>query len=50
MELAENGSLYDSLRKKRRFKEAEAFEYFNQILTGLEYLHKNNIMHRDLKV
>lgn len=33
----------------QRVKEPEACNFFNQIIAGVEYLHKLNIVHRDLK-
>ena len=35
--------------KRGRLPEAEALEYFQQIILGVDYCHKHRIYHRDLK-
>lgn len=49
MEYASGGELFDFIVAKGRVKEPEACKFFQQIIDGIEYLHKLNIVHRDLK-
>ena len=49
MELAKGGELFNYIIDKRRLKEEEASCFFYQIISGMEYLHENNVVHRDLK-
>ncbi len=37
------------MKKKEKFTEEEALEYFTMILLGLDFLHDKSIFHRDLK-
>ncbi|MCQ2816547.1 MAG: protein kinase [archaeon] len=49
MEYAEGHELFDYIIKKSRLEEAEASKIFQDIISGIEYLHKLKIVHRDLK-
>lgn len=49
MELLHGGELFDYVIEKDYLDEAEAVYYMTQILEGLDYMHKKNIVHLDLK-
>jgi hypothetical protein len=49
MPLIEGGSLYDKLERDGAFDEKQAAELIRQIASGLDYLHRNEIMHQDIK-
>jgi serine/threonine protein kinase len=50
MELAENGTLFSYQNKQQRIGEAEAFKFFSQTLSAIQYMHNRDMMHRDIKV
>ena len=43
------GELFDYIVEKGRLMEDEARCFFQQILSGVEYCHRNMVVHRDLK-
>nr|XP_023922272.1 mitogen-activated protein kinase kinase kinase 1-like [Quercus suber] len=48
LELVTKGSLA-SLYQKYRLRDSQVSAYTRQILNGLKYLHKKNVIHRDIK-
>jgi serum/glucocorticoid-regulated kinase 2 len=50
IEFLKGGELYKHFLKKRRFQEEEAKFYAIQIAMAIGHLHKQNILHRDLKL
>ena len=49
MEYAEGKELFDYIVNKQRLDEYEACKFYQQIISGIEYMHMLNIAHRDLK-
>ncbi|KAI3927525.1 hypothetical protein MKW92_040246 [Papaver armeniacum] len=49
MERGKSGELFDHIIQKGRSQEDEARKFFQQIISGVEYCHKNMVVHRDLK-
>eukprot|EP01027_Heterolobosea_sp_BB2_P009656 GEZU01014225.1.p1 GENE.GEZU01014225.1~~GEZU01014225.1.p1 ORF type:complete len:246 (-),score=52.10 GEZU01014225.1:74-811(-) len=49
LELITGGELFDRIVSAKRFSEDQARRYFQQLITGIEYCHKQGIAHRDLK-
>ena len=51
LELAQNGALHRFLvDKQKTLSEFEAANILSQVVSGLHYLHSNNIMHRDMSM
>ena len=48
-EYAAKGEIFDWLVTNKRMSEKRAAETFSQILNAVNYCHKNNVVHRDLK-
>lgn len=49
MEYVRAGELFDYIVEKGRLGEHEARHFFQQIVSGVEYCHRNMVVHRDLK-
>lgn len=49
-EYASGGELFDYIVAHSKVKETEACRFFQQIISGIEYIHKLNIVHRYNKI
>ena len=43
-------SLMDLLRRRKRYTEPEARYYLVQLIAACHYMHRTNVIHRDLKL
>lgn len=50
MEYARGGELFEYVQSKGYLQEGEVRIIMCQIIRAVDYLHKNNIVHRDLKL
>ena len=48
-DICKGGELFDEIVAKGKFGEKDAAMLINQVLTCINYCHKNHIVHRDLK-
>lgn len=49
MEYVSGGELFDYIVKHGKLTENRARRFFQQIMSGVEYCHRHNVVHRDLK-
>ncbi|GLV39820.1 uncharacterized protein CBL_08114 [Carabus blaptoides fortunei] len=49
MEYADNGSLLDIIRRDTYIDEHRAKKWFKQLIEGVDYCHRNKVVHRDIK-
>uniref|UniRef100_A0A7S4AZT8 non-specific serine/threonine protein kinase n=1 Tax=Chrysotila carterae TaxID=13221 RepID=A0A7S4AZT8_CHRCT len=49
LELVTGGELFDKIVTAGRFDEPTARKYFRQLVSGVEYCHRQGVCHRDLK-
>ena len=49
LEYAKKGTMFHYIQNKGTLEEHEAFLFFTQVCSAVQFLHKNNFVHRDLK-
>ena len=49
MEYADNGSLFQYIRKNKGLNEYKTFQLFIQVVNAIYFLHENDLIHRDIK-
>jgi hypothetical protein len=49
MEYIKGGELFDKIVEVEKFNEEDSRFYFQQLIKGMSYCHKNGVAHRDLK-
>lgn len=50
LEYADGGTLFSALKQVKSFPEIKAYTFFSQICAGVQYLHRLNMIHRDIKL
>ncbi len=47
LDLCKNHTLNEMMRKRKRISEKEVQYWIAQLIEGLQYLHKNKVIHRE---
>jgi len=50
LELCHNQSMNELIKRRKRLTEQEAALFLNQLVEAVDYMHKNCVIHRDLKL
>ena len=49
MELVRGGDFFDYISDNEKLEEVEASMYIRDLCSGIDYLHRRNVVHRDIK-
>jgi len=49
IELCEGGDLFTYIKNQKKFSEAATASIFQQLISGVNYMHKQGVFHRDIK-
>jgi 5'-AMP-activated protein kinase catalytic alpha subunit len=49
MEYCPSGELFDFIVQSQRLHERQACKFYQELISGIEYIHESGICHRDLK-
>lgn len=49
MELCEGGDMFNYIKNQKKFSESAAAGIFKQLISGVNYMHKQKVIHRDIK-
>ena len=50
MEILEGGTLHQKIESNGCLNEIDSLKYLRQLLEGIEFLHKNELYHSDIKL
>lgn len=49
MEFCSTGELFDYIVAHQRLQEKQACKFYQELISGIEYIHQSGVCHRDLK-